>query len=101
MSFFTVRELEIPGEIYERKTYPFEFSSVEMPYESHNGTNVRLRSANAMFQNSNHTFLISKLHFAPSKLLIVQNTKVTFAHNTVQIDYALHFGTSPTVVMRT
>ncbi|CAM0949824.1 unnamed protein product [Alopecurus aequalis] len=38
-----VRELEIPGEIYERKTYPFEFSSVEMPYESHNGTNVRLR----------------------------------------------------------
>lgn len=38
-----VRELEIPGEIYEKKTYPFEFSSVEMPYESYNGTNVRLR----------------------------------------------------------
>ena len=38
-----VRELEVPGEIYERKTYPFEFSTVEMPYESYNGTNVRLR----------------------------------------------------------
>ncbi|KAL5678470.1 hypothetical protein ACJX0J_014601, partial [Zea mays] len=38
-----VRELDVPGEIYERKTYPFEFSTVEMPYESYNGTNVRLR----------------------------------------------------------
>jgi vacuolar protein sorting-associated protein 26 len=38
-----VRELEVAGEIYERKTYPFEFSTVEMPYESYNGTNVRLR----------------------------------------------------------
>ncbi|KAG9451449.1 hypothetical protein H6P81_011414 [Aristolochia fimbriata] len=37
------RELEVPGEIYEWKTYPFEFSSVEMPYESYNGVNVRLR----------------------------------------------------------
>ncbi|PPD96695.1 hypothetical protein GOBAR_DD06269 [Gossypium barbadense] len=38
-----VRELDIPGELYERKTYPFEFSTVEMPYESYNGVNVRLR----------------------------------------------------------
>eukprot|EP00262_Sarcandra_glabra_P012437 TRINITY_DN3206_c0_g1_i1.p1 TRINITY_DN3206_c0_g1~~TRINITY_DN3206_c0_g1_i1.p1 ORF type:complete len:258 (-),score=29.30 TRINITY_DN3206_c0_g1_i1:227-1000(-) len=38
-----VRELDVPGEIYERKTYPFEFSTVEMPYESYNGVNVRLR----------------------------------------------------------
>lgn len=38
-----VRELDVPGDIYEKKTYPFEFSSVEMPYESYNGTNVRLR----------------------------------------------------------
>lgn len=40
---YAVRELDVPGEIYERKTYPFEFSTVEMPYESYNGTNVRLR----------------------------------------------------------
>lgn len=40
---FAVRELDVPGEIYERKTFPFEFSSVEMPYESYNGINVRLR----------------------------------------------------------
>ncbi|KAL8136654.1 hypothetical protein V2J09_002655 [Rumex salicifolius] len=38
-----VRELDVPGEIYEKKTYPFEFSTVEMQYESYNGINVRLR----------------------------------------------------------
>uniref|UniRef100_A0A803KWW8 Uncharacterized protein n=1 Tax=Chenopodium quinoa TaxID=63459 RepID=A0A803KWW8_CHEQI len=38
-----VRELDVPGEIYERKNYPFEFSTVEMPYETYNGVNVRLR----------------------------------------------------------
>ena len=40
---YVVRELDVPGEIYERKTFPFEFSSVEMPYETYNGVNVRLR----------------------------------------------------------
>ncbi|XP_042055825.1 vacuolar protein sorting-associated protein 26B-like [Salvia splendens] len=40
---FLVRELDIPGEIYERKTFPFEFPTVEMPYETYNGANVRLR----------------------------------------------------------
>ncbi|GJX83766.1 vacuolar protein sorting-associated protein 26A-like protein [Tanacetum coccineum] len=39
-----VRELDVPGELYERKTYPFEFSTVEMPYETYSGANVRLRS---------------------------------------------------------
>ncbi|CAL5388144.1 unnamed protein product [Camellia sinensis] len=29
-----VRELDVPGELFERKTYPFEFSTVEMPYET-------------------------------------------------------------------
>jgi vacuolar protein sorting-associated protein 26 len=38
-----VRELDVPGELYERKTYPFEFSTVEMPYETYSGVNVRLR----------------------------------------------------------
>ncbi|CAA6665340.1 unnamed protein product [Spirodela intermedia] len=38
-----VRELEVPGEIYEKKAYRFEFSTVEMPYESYRGANVRLR----------------------------------------------------------
>lgn len=42
-SLFVVRELDVPGDIYERKTYPFEFSTVEMPYETYNGVNVRLR----------------------------------------------------------
>ncbi|KAI3851781.1 hypothetical protein MKW92_013329 [Papaver armeniacum] len=38
-----VRELDVPGEIYDKKSYPFEFSTVEMPYETYNGVNVRLR----------------------------------------------------------
>ncbi|KAJ7960453.1 Vacuolar protein sorting-associated [Quillaja saponaria] len=38
-----VRELDVPGDLYERKTYPFEFSNVEMPHESYNGVNLRLR----------------------------------------------------------
>ncbi|CAI9274172.1 unnamed protein product [Lactuca saligna] len=38
-----VRELDVPGEVYEKKTYPFEFSTVEMMYETYNGANVRLR----------------------------------------------------------
>lgn len=40
-----VRELDVPlpGDVYERKIYPFEFSTVEMPYETYNGMNVRLR----------------------------------------------------------
>ncbi|KAF2598353.1 hypothetical protein F2Q68_00008173, partial [Brassica cretica] len=38
-----VRELDVPGEIYEKKAYPFEFPTVEMPYETYNGVNVRLR----------------------------------------------------------
>nr|GLL23178.1 vacuolar protein sorting-associated protein 26A [Ipomoea trifida] len=41
--FLVVRELDVPGELYERKTYPFDFSTVEMPYETYNGVNVRLR----------------------------------------------------------
>lgn len=44
-SMLAVRELDVPGELYERKTYPFEFSTVEMPYETYNGVNVRLRYA--------------------------------------------------------
>lgn len=42
----------MPGELYDKKTYPFEFSTVEMPYESYSGVNVRLRYA-----------LILQLHF--------------------------------------
>ena len=38
-----VRELEPGGELSTTKTYPFEFNNVEMPYESYNGVNVRLK----------------------------------------------------------
>jgi len=32
-----------PGDLTSSKRYPFEFSSIEKPYESYNGSNVRLR----------------------------------------------------------
>ncbi|CAH8290046.1 unnamed protein product [Eruca vesicaria subsp. sativa] len=35
-----VREVDVPGEIYEKKAYPFEFSTVEMPHETYNGVNI-------------------------------------------------------------
>ena len=38
-----MRELDVPGEIKDRKVFSFEFSNVEMQYESYNGVNVRLR----------------------------------------------------------
>eukprot|EP00850_Spirogloea_muscicola_P024101 SM000442S16157 [mRNA] locus=s442:25410:28067:- [translate_table: standard] len=37
------RELDAPGEMTNRKIYQFNFSTVEMQYESYNGVNVRLR----------------------------------------------------------
>ena len=38
-----VRELEPPGEFSSTRSYAFEFNNVEMPYESYNGVNVRLK----------------------------------------------------------
>jgi vacuolar protein sorting-associated protein 26 len=38
-----VRELEPPGDLLESKTHTFDFSSVEKPFETYFGSNVRLR----------------------------------------------------------
>jgi len=38
-----VRELDPPGDMTGSKVYPFEFSRVDLLYESYNGINVRLR----------------------------------------------------------
>jgi len=38
-----VKELVVPGDLTENKTFPFEFLNVEKQYESYNGINVRLR----------------------------------------------------------
>jgi vacuolar protein sorting-associated protein 26 len=38
-----VRELDPAGELSSSKVYPFEFSRVDLLYESYNGINVRLR----------------------------------------------------------
>ncbi|ESO04633.1 hypothetical protein HELRODRAFT_99525 [Helobdella robusta] len=37
-----VRELANPGELTQNTSYPFEFLQVEKPYESYQGTNVKL-----------------------------------------------------------
>ena len=38
-----VREVSPPGELHGPMSIPFEFTRVEMPYESYHGINVRLR----------------------------------------------------------
>ena len=38
-----VKELVKPGELSMSGSYKFDFVNVEKPYESYNGTNVRLR----------------------------------------------------------
>jgi len=38
-----VRDVAPPGDLFSTQTYPFEFRSVEMEYESYKGTQVRLR----------------------------------------------------------
>lgn len=38
-----VKELALPGELTQSRSYDFEFMQVEKPYESYIGANVRLR----------------------------------------------------------
>lgn len=38
-----VKELALPGELAQNRSYDFEFMQVEKPYESYTGANVRLR----------------------------------------------------------
>lgn len=40
-----VKELALPGELTQSRSYDFEFMQVEKPYESYIGSNVRLRYA--------------------------------------------------------
>lgn len=51
-----VKELALPGELTQNRSYDFEFMQVEKPYESYTGANVRLRYIN-------YTVDISKLEF--------------------------------------
>ncbi|ONK75553.1 uncharacterized protein A4U43_C03F18100 [Asparagus officinalis] len=57
-----MRELDVPVELYERKTYPFEFSTVEMPYESYNGVNVSFHIEEIDRQKDQHQKKDSKYH---------------------------------------
>lgn len=38
-----VKELALPGELAQNRSYDFEFMQVEKPYETYTGANVRLR----------------------------------------------------------
>ena len=38
-----VKDLALPGELTQNRSYDFEFMQVEKPYESYTGANVRLR----------------------------------------------------------
>lgn len=43
-----VKELALPGELTQNRSYDFEFMQVEKPYESYVGANVRLRSVDLL-----------------------------------------------------
>lgn len=43
-----VKELALPGELTQNRSYDFEFMQVEKPYESYAGANVRLRYSSAL-----------------------------------------------------
>lgn len=38
-----MKELALPGELTQNRSYDFEFMQVEKPFESYTGANVRLR----------------------------------------------------------
>lgn len=48
-----VKELALPGELTQNRSYDFEFMQVEKPYESYVGANVRLRSVLFVNYDSN------------------------------------------------
>lgn len=43
-----VKELALPGELTQNRSYDFEFMQVEKPYESYTGANVRLRYGSSL-----------------------------------------------------
>lgn len=43
-----VKELALPGELTQNRSYDFEFMQVEKPYESYTGANVRLRYSSTL-----------------------------------------------------
>lgn len=45
-----VKELALPGELTQNRSYDFEFMQVEKPYESYVGANVRLRLVNTLWR---------------------------------------------------
>lgn len=48
-----VKELALPGELTQNRSYDFEFMQVEKPYESYVGANVRLRYICCILLKSN------------------------------------------------
>lgn len=57
-----VKELALPGELTQNRSYDFEFMQVEKPYESYIGANVRLR------------FVTVKPSLLPCRNLIISNS---------------------------
>ncbi|CAA6661320.1 unnamed protein product [Spirodela intermedia] len=80
-----VRELDVPGEIHERKTYPFEFSTVEMPYESYNGVNVRLRYILKVTVSRNYSTKIVECQ----DLLVRNYTPLPATNNSIKMEVGI------------
>lgn len=56
-----VKELALPGELTQNRSYDFEFMQVEKPYESYTGANVRLRYANNTKQNAGPISVVTNI----------------------------------------
>jgi hypothetical protein len=60
-----VRDLAPPGELTSPQMYPFEFTNVEMQYESYRGMQVRLRCGHFCASSSTCLGLCICQHFTP------------------------------------
>ena len=69
-----VRQLDPPGELSQTKSYKFEFSQVEKPYETYTGTNVRLRWAPYRMHDSQYLMqLFVRLNKCVYNVHVVEN----------------------------
>lgn len=61
-----VKELALPGELTQNRSYDFEFMQVEKPYESYTGANVRLRYGSTLVPPTTECTFCSRINHMTS-----------------------------------
>lgn len=69
-----VKELALPGELTQNRSYDFEFMQVEKPYESYTGANVRLRCVYYILQASSFGIILILYYMSPMAVLFLNFT---------------------------